>query len=64
MRLAEHFRARFAREFGKAVEGFTPDALDLLRHHDWPGNVRELEKVIERAVVLCRGARIEPATSR
>ena len=60
VRLAEHFRARFAREIGRAVEGFTPEALEMLRHHDWPGNVRELENTVERAVVHCRGARIEP----
>jgi DNA-binding NtrC family response regulator len=37
----------------------TPDALDLLMEYDWPGNVRELENVIERAVVLCPGTRID-----
>ena len=60
VRLAEHFRARFAREIGRAVQGFTPEALEMLRHHDWPGNVLELENTVERAVVHCRGARIEP----
>jgi two-component system response regulator HydG len=25
------------------VKGFTPQAMDLLIHHDWPGNIRELE---------------------
>jgi DNA-binding NtrC family response regulator len=29
--------------------------------HPWPGNVRELENVIERAMVLSRGERIEKA---
>ncbi len=37
----------------------TPEALDLLTDYDWPGNVRELENVIERAVVLTSGSRIE-----
>ena len=27
--------------------------------YDWPGNVRELENVIERAVVLATGSRID-----
>lgn len=59
MRLADHFRARFAREIDRPVTGFAPGAVDLLRHHDWPGNVLELENVVERAVVHCRGSLID-----
>jgi two-component system response regulator HydG len=58
-RLAEHFRERFCRQLGKTIQGFSNDALDRLRQHDWPGNVQEMEHVIERAVVHCRGSRIE-----
>jgi two-component system response regulator HydG len=60
-RLAEHFRARFAREIGKTVTGFSAEALDALRRYSWPGNIQELENAVERAVVHCRGTRIEPA---
>jgi two-component system response regulator HydG len=56
--LADHFRERFAEEFGKHVVGFTHDALEVLAKHDWPGNIRELEGVIRRGVVLCQGTRI------
>lgn len=35
------------------------DALDALQAHDWPGNVRELENVIQRALLLAPGDRIE-----
>ncbi len=35
------------------------DALEALTDHDWPGNVRELENVIQRALLLCAGDRIE-----
>ena len=38
----------------------TPAALDRLLAHSWPGNIRELRNVIERATLLCGGARIEP----
>ena len=51
---------QFAREIGRAVPGLAPEALEMFRHHDWPGNVLELENTVERAVVHCRGARIEP----
>jgi DNA-binding NtrC family response regulator len=48
--LAEHF-LRLHRE-GRAVPGFTPEALGLLRAYPFPGNVRELENEVERAVAL------------
>ena len=41
------------------VTAFTPAAADQLLRYGWPGNVRELQNVVERAVVLARGARIE-----
>lgn len=56
--LAEHFRSRFVAELGKAVSGFTVDALAALRLHRWPGNVRELLNVVRRGVALARGADI------
>jgi two-component system response regulator FlrC len=39
----------------------TQEALDALQGHDWPGNVRELENVIQRALLLAPGDRIETA---
>jgi two-component system response regulator HydG len=53
--LAEHFLKRYAAKNGKALRGFTDEALKALENYAWPGNVRELEHAIERAVVLCRG---------
>ena len=37
----------------------SPDALRRLEAYSWPGNVRELENVVERGVVLARGAEID-----
>jgi len=53
--LARHFLARSAQRLGRAVTGFTPGALDLVRRHRWPGNVRELENVVEQALVFAEG---------
>jgi transcriptional regulator with GAF, ATPase, and Fis domain len=33
--------------------------MDRLQQYDWPGNVRELQHVVERAVILARGAPLE-----
>jgi len=57
--LAQHFLNRYSDENGKAIDGFTAEALDALSSYDWPGNVRELENTVERAVVLCRGDRLD-----
>ena len=53
--LADHFLARFSKENGKKIEGFSEDALERITTYRWPGNIRELENVIERGVVLCDG---------
>ena len=37
----------------------TPDALARLTAHEWPGNCRELENVLQRAILLRAGERIE-----
>jgi DNA-binding NtrC family response regulator len=64
--LANHFLHGFAKENGKEIRGFTPQAVELLTAHHWAGNVRELENAIERAVVMATGAYIDvdhlPAT--
>jgi DNA-binding NtrC family response regulator len=57
--LASFFLRRYAAENGKTIETFADDALEAMVEYRWPGNVRELENVVERAVVLCDGRRIE-----
>jgi len=50
--LMEHFRRKYAKRHGRAVEGFTARSINALLLHDYPGNVRELERMVERAVLL------------
>jgi DNA-binding NtrC family response regulator len=59
--LAAYFLEKYARENGKSIESFSDEALARLDAYSWPGNVRELENVVERAVVLAEGRRIEAA---
>lgn len=35
-------------------------AVEKLKIHNWPGNVRELKNVIQRALLLVKGEKIEP----
>ena len=39
--------------------GATPAAYALLQGYGWPGNVRELRNVIERAMLLSDGDRLD-----
>ncbi|HYN05802.1 MAG TPA: sigma-54 dependent transcriptional regulator [Vicinamibacterales bacterium] len=55
VRLADHFAAEFAREYGRRQKGFAPNAVELLRAYRWPGNVRELRNVIERLMIMVPG---------
>ncbi|HEV8581186.1 MAG TPA: sigma 54-interacting transcriptional regulator [Thermoanaerobaculia bacterium] len=57
--LARAFLARFNEKHGKSRE-LSAAAEELLQAYDYPGNVRELQNAIQRAVLLSRGALIEP----
>src|ERR687891_1800597 len=57
--LVQHFLEKYGIENARPNLELAPEALDLLLDYDWPGNVRELENVIERAVVLSTGPRID-----
>jgi two-component system response regulator GlrR len=59
--LAGHFLASISRKYGKDVNGFAPDAMELLIGAPWPGNVRQLQNIVEQTVVLCTTPLI-PAT--
>jgi two-component system, NtrC family, response regulator AtoC len=58
--LVKFFIDNFNAEFKKRITGITPSAEALLRGYGWPGNVRELRNVIERAMLLSSGDRLEP----
>jgi DNA-binding NtrC family response regulator len=57
--LAEHCIHRLSQKLGKPVAGLSPGALERLMAHPWRGNVRELANVIERAMIVAAGPRIE-----
>jgi DNA-binding NtrC family response regulator len=57
--LIDTYVQRFRIHLGREVASCAPEAVDALVRYNWPGNVRELINVIERAVLLCSGDRIE-----
>jgi two-component system response regulator HydG len=57
--LVTHFIHAITTEMAKPIAGITDEAMELLMRYDWPGNIRELENMIERAIVLCEGERLD-----
>ncbi|MES2996870.1 MAG: sigma-54 dependent transcriptional regulator [Verrucomicrobiota bacterium] len=51
---AESYLSFFARQMGRTIKGFTPEAAQLIKRRSWPGNLRELRNAIERAAILTR----------
>ncbi|MGU3492579.1 sigma-54 interaction domain-containing protein [Xanthobacteraceae bacterium A53D] len=57
--LMEHFMNRACAGLGRAAPAISPAALDALMAWRYPGNVRELKNIVERALLLCDGSRID-----
>ncbi|HVG31501.1 MAG TPA: sigma-54 dependent transcriptional regulator [Pyrinomonadaceae bacterium] len=59
--LASLLLKTYAAKHGRASTEIAPEALQLLEAYSWPGNVRELANVLERAVIVGGGERVEAA---
>ncbi len=57
--LARHFLIQIKRRYGISTLDFSRESIEFLKNERWPGNVRELHNTIERAVILCKGNKIE-----
>jgi len=57
--LARHFLGEAAGVMGLREDGIEPAAETRLINYTWPGNVRELRNVMERALILSGGGRIQ-----
>lgn len=56
--LLHYFVKQAAEKYHKEIEGFTPEAQQILMSYGWPGNVRQLRNMVERMVVLSTGPHI------
>jgi DNA-binding NtrC family response regulator len=63
-RLAQRFLEQHTQRHRRDGIMLTEPALAALKRYPWPGNVRELSHVIERAVLMARGGKIQPADLR
>ncbi len=54
--LVTFFLQRLAKKLGKRVTQVSEETMQHLVAYPWPGNIRELQNVIERALILSKGA--------
>ncbi|MBK9706585.1 MAG: sigma-54-dependent Fis family transcriptional regulator [Acidobacteria bacterium] len=57
--LIEHMVRELSERHQRPARIVSPEVLETFARHSWPGNVRELRNVIEHAIVVCEGQRIE-----
>jgi DNA-binding NtrC family response regulator len=57
--LADYFVRKYCSAMGKPLITFDPGALKRLEEFPFPGNIRELENMIERAIVVGNGKKIQ-----
>jgi transcriptional regulator with GAF, ATPase, and Fis domain len=57
--LVWYFIGKLRGRLGRRVETISPTAMEKLKAYAWPGNVRELQNVLERAVILSPGSKLE-----
>jgi len=58
--LAKHFLKKASEQYKKDVQGFTPEAMELLNSKNYPGNVRELAQIVKNAVLVADTNFISP----
>ena len=58
--LTRYFLAEFSSQYGRKIKEMGDTAMEILFRYPWPGNVRELRNLVERLVIMCPHARIEP----
>lgn len=52
--LVDYFIREACKANGKALDGITRNAIDVLTRYEWPGNVRELRNIVEGMVIMAR----------
>jgi DNA-binding NtrC family response regulator len=58
--LAHHVLQKYKTDSTHKIHGFTPSAIEAMRHYHWPGNVRELINRVRHALVMAEGRLLTP----
>jgi len=58
-KLIQYFLKHYSAKHGRDVQRVSPEARTLLQDYDYPGNARELANIVERAVIVANGKRLE-----
>ncbi len=59
--LARTLLNKYAKQEGRALNGFSEDANAAIESYGWPGNVRELENKIKAAIIMADGKQVTAA---
>lgn len=57
--LLDHFLNHYTKKQAKKINGFSESALSVLLEYTYEGNIRELKNIMEYAVNVAQGSRIE-----
>jgi len=59
LQLVKHFISQYSVKHGRKVGGVSAAAVAMLRAYEFPGNGRELANIVERAVIVATGKRLD-----
>jgi len=57
--LVTHLVKQLSLKLGKTIDAIPQETMAKLRNYPWPGNVRELKNVLERAVIITQGSKLQ-----
>ena len=57
--LIQHFLKQYSGKHGRDVQPVSSEALAILKAYEYPGNARELANIIERALIVATGKKLE-----
>lgn len=57
--LVNHFISKYSKKLAKKELTVSKRNMELLMGYEWPGNIRELENVIERAMIVSFGSKLD-----